>query len=42
LMLVYDFLNNTNYFGLALSIDLFTFSPNSLYVFREWEAKKLK
>lgn len=42
LMLGYDFLNNTNYFGLALSIDLFTFSPNSLYVFREWEAKKLK
>jgi hypothetical protein len=42
LMLGYDFLNNTNYFGLALRIDLISFSPNSIYVFSEKEAKKLK
>jgi len=40
LMLGYDFLNHTNYFGLALRVDLISFSPNSLYVFREREAKK--
>jgi hypothetical protein len=42
LMLGYDFLNHTNYIGLALSIDLFAITPNSLYVFREWDAQKLK
>ena len=42
LMLGYDFMNNNNYFGLALRVDLVSFSPNSLYVFSEKEAKKLK
>ena len=42
LMLGYDFLNKTNYFGLALRVDLVTFSPNSLYIFSEREAKKFK
>jgi hypothetical protein len=42
LMMGYDFLDNTKYFGLALRIDLIAFSPNSIYVFREREAKKLK
>ncbi len=42
LMLGYDFLNNTNYFGLALRVDLISFSPNSLYVFSEKDPKKLK
>jgi hypothetical protein len=42
LMLGYDFLNKTNYFGLALRVDLVSFSPNSLYIFSEREAKKFK
>lgn len=42
LMLGYDFLNETNYFGLALRVDLITFSPNSIYVFSEREATKFK
>lgn len=42
LMLGYDFLNNTNYIGLALRFDLISFSPNSIYVFSEKESKKLK
>ena len=42
LMLGYDFLNKTNYFGLALRVDLVSFSPNSLYIFSEREAEKFK
>jgi hypothetical protein len=42
MMMGYDFLNKTNYFGLALRVDLVSFSPNSLYIFSERERKKFK
>lgn len=42
LMLGYDFLSNNNYIGIALRIDLISFSPNSVYIFSEKDAKKLK
>ena len=42
LMLGYDFLDNTNYIGLALRFDLTSFSPNSIYVFSEKESARLK
>ena len=42
LMMGYDFLSNNNYIGIALRIDLISFSPNCVYIFSEKDAKKLK